>query len=102
MTVERHLVLVHTPGFQDVQDFDNIARKVQELAPDIEVFIASNDIPSSVTRRRAGRLPTLVFSPGKLLEFRPERGKIYAGSPIPKLEQIARFRASGLWSAPLK
>ncbi len=96
MAVERHLVLVHTPGFQDVRDFDAIARKVHELAPDIEVFIASNDIPSSVTRRRAGRLPTLVFSPGNLLSFRPVRGKIYAGTAIPKLEQIARIRAAGL------
>jgi len=96
MTVERHLVLVHTPGFQDVRDLDCIAREVHEQAPDIETFIAANDIPSSVTRRRAARRPTLVFSPGNLLEFRPERGKVYAGSPIPKLEQIARFRAAGL------
>jgi hypothetical protein len=96
MTVERHLVLVHTPGFQDVRDFEAIARKVHELAPDIEVFIASNEIPSSVTRRRAGRRPTLVFSPGELLDFRPVRGKIYAGTAIPKLEQLARFKAAGI------
>jgi hypothetical protein len=96
MSVERHLILVHTRGYQDVRDFQDIARKVQEQAPDIAVFIASNDIPSSVTRRHAGKRPTLVFSPGNLIEFRPLRGKIYAGSPIPKLEQIARFRAAGL------
>ena len=96
MPVERHLILVHTPGYQDVADFDDIAQKVRAQAPDIEVFIASNTIPSSVTRRRASKLPTLIFSPGNLLEFRPVRGKIYAGSPIPKLEQIARFTAAGL------
>jgi hypothetical protein len=96
MTIERNLVLVHTPGYQDVADFQVIAGKVQELAPDIEVYIASNDISSSVTRRLASRRPTLVFSPGKLLSFRPARGKVYAGSPIPKLEQIARFQAAGL------
>jgi hypothetical protein len=96
MTVERHLVLVHTAGYQDIRDFQEIARKAQELAPDIEVFVASNDIPSSVTRRHASKRPTLVFSPGNLIEFRPLRGKVYAGSPIPKLEQIARFRAAGL------
>ena len=45
MTVERHLVLVHTPGFQDVRDFEDIAQRVRELAPDIEVFIAYNEIP---------------------------------------------------------
>src|SRR3954463_6342792 len=96
MAVERHLVLVHTPDFQDVRDFHEIACKVQELAPDIEVFIASNEIPSSVTRRRAAKKPTLVFSPGTLIDFRPVRGKVYAGTAIPKLEQLARFRAAGV------
>lgn len=94
--IERNLILVHTPDLQDVHDFQEIARKVQELASDIEVFIASNAIPSSVTRRRAAARPTLVFSPCRLFEFRPARGKVYAGRPIPKLEQIARFRAAGL------
>jgi hypothetical protein len=60
------------------------------------VFIAENDLPCSVTRRRASRRPTLLFSPGNLIYFHPVRGKIYAGSPIPKLEQVARFRAAGL------
>ena len=96
MTAERNLVLVHTPGYQAVEDFQSIGRAVQELAPDIEVFIASNSISSSVTRRQAGRRPSLIFSPGKLLSFRPMRGKVYAGSPIPKLEQIERFHAARL------
>jgi hypothetical protein len=96
MTAERNLILIHTPGYQDVHDFQQIARNVQEMAPDIEVFIANNNIVSSVTRRQAGRRPALIFSPGHLIEFRPVRGKIYAGVPIPKLEQIARFKAAGL------
>jgi hypothetical protein len=96
MTAERNLILVHTPGYQAVEDFQNIGRTVEELAPDIEVFVASNNISSSVTRRQAARRPSLIFSPGRLLSFRPARGKIYAGSPIPKLEQIERFRAAGL------
>ena len=73
------LVVIHTPGLQDVQDFQDIARHVRELVADIEVFVASNDIPSSVTRRRAGRRPSLIFSPCQLFEFRPMRGKVYAG-----------------------
>ena len=44
MTIERNLVLVHTPGYQDVGDLQVIARTVEELAPDIEAFIASNTI----------------------------------------------------------
>jgi hypothetical protein len=96
MTIERNLILVHSPGYQDVEDFNEIARAVQEMASDIEVFVASNGIPSSTTRRRASKRPTLVFSPGNLLNFHPLRGKVYAGRPIPKLEQIARFKAAGV------
>jgi hypothetical protein len=96
MTAERNLILVHQPGRQDRADFEAIAKKVQELADDIEAFVASNEIPSSVTRKKAARRPTLVFSPGNLIAFRPLRGKIYAGAPIPKLEQMARFTAAGL------
>jgi len=96
MTVERHLILVHTDGYQDVQDFQEIAQKVRALAPDIEVFIASNDIKASVTRRHAGKRPSFIFSPGHLIEFQPLRGKLYAGFPIPKLEQIKRFEAAGV------
>jgi hypothetical protein len=96
MTIERNLILVHTPGYQDVKDFQVIAQKVQELASEIEVFIAYNNIASSVTRRRASNRPTLIFSPGNFLSFRPVRGKVYAGSPIPKLEELARLRAAGL------
>lgn len=96
MSIERNLILVHSPGYQDVEDFQAIARAVEEMAPDIEVFVASNGIPSSATRRRASKRPTLIFSPGNLLSFHPLRGKIYAGCPIPKLEQIVRFKAAGL------
>jgi hypothetical protein len=96
MTISRHLILVHTPGDQDVADFQDIGRRVAALAPEIEVFIARNDLPNSVTRRRAGTRPTLIFSPGRLLEFRPVRGKLYVGSPIPKLEQVTRFKAAGV------
>jgi hypothetical protein len=96
MTAERNLVLVHQPGCQDRADFEAIARTVQELAGDIEPFVASNEIPSSVTRKKAAQRPALIFSPGILDAFRPLRGKIYAGAPIPKLEQMARFAAAGL------
>jgi hypothetical protein len=96
MTVERNLVLVHQPGCQDRADFETIAGNVGRMAADIEALVASNEIASSVTRRKAAQRPALVFSPGNLIAFRPLRGKIYAGQPIPKLEQMARFIAAGL------
>jgi hypothetical protein len=96
MTFERNLILVHQPGCQDRGDFETIASKIAELSSDIEVFIASNEIPSSVTRKRARHQPTLIFSPGNLIAFRPVRGRIYAGNPIPKLEQMSRLKAAGV------
>ena len=84
MTAEpsRNLVLVHSAGWQDVADFHAIKLRVEKTAPDIEVFVASNDIRSSLTRKRAAERPTLVFSPIRLLAFRPARGKVYAGRRI--------------------
>ena len=92
----RNLVLVHSQGWQDVGDFHKIKSIVDETAPDIETLIASNDIRSSLTRKRAAARPTLVFSPIRLLEFKPDRGKIYQGRSMSKLEEMRRLTAAGL------
>lgn len=96
MTIERNLILVHQPYRQDVQDFYDIAGLVEEIAPDIKVYVAYNSSGNILTRKQASRLPTLVFSPGPLEEFRPGRGKIYAGRYMPKGEQMRRFAQAGL------
>lgn len=96
MSPTRCLVLVHTEGWQALSDFEDIARLVRELAPDIEVLIASNLSRSSVVRKWAAKLPTLVFSPLKLMSFDPARGRIYEGRPMSKLDEMARLRAAGL------
>jgi hypothetical protein len=92
----RNLVLVHSIGWQDVADFEAIRAYIEEMAPDIEVFIASNSVRSSMMRKNAARRPTLVFSPLRLLEFRPDRGKIYQGQAMSKLIEMARLVAAGL------
>lgn len=94
--IERHLVLVHSAGWQDVQDFHALKRRIEALAPDIAVFVASNDIASSTTRRQASRRPTLVFSPVRLLQFKPDRGKVYAGQPMSKLAEMRALQAAGI------
>ena len=93
---ERNLVFVHQPGAQARSDFEDIGAIVQKKAPDIEVFIASNEVASSVTRRRAARRPSLIFTPLYLRYFKPDRGKVYAGRPMTKEQQMERFRAAGL------
>ena len=40
---EKNLVLVHSNRWQDRADFELIKNHVESLAPDIAVFIASND-----------------------------------------------------------
>jgi hypothetical protein len=91
-----HLVLVHSLGWQDVADFYAIKSEVEKIAPDIKVFVASNDIASSATRRAAARLPTLVFSPIQLLRFKPDRGRIYAGTPMSKLDEMRSLAKGGI------
>src|SRR5215468_10227305 len=92
----RNLVLVHEPDIQDFADLEAIAAEVRAMAPDIEAFIASNVISSSVTRKLAARRPTLVYSPTELRRFHPVRGKIYAGALIPKDVQLTRLARSGV------
>src|ERR1700726_4963108 len=88
---ERNLVLVHSNRWQDRADFETIKGHVEALAPDIAGFIASNDIPSSITRKRAASRPTLIFSPIRLLSFKPARGKLYAGTPMSKIDEMRRL-----------
>ncbi len=91
MTIERNLILVHQPERQNIQDFYDIAALVGEMAQDIRVYVVYNTARNSLSRKKAAGLPTLVFSPGELDDFKPARGKIYAGQYIPKSEQIRRF-----------
>lgn len=93
---ERNLVLVHTPTLQARSDFESIKAKLAERAPDIEVFIADNRARNSVTRKQAARRPSLIFSPVALRDFRPLRGKIYAGRAMTKMEEYRRLADAGL------
>ncbi len=93
---ERNLVLVHTKGFQSLEDFVSIRDFVTKAYPDVEVFIANNNSRCSVTRRLAARRPTLVFSPIGLATFRPDRGKIYEGRAMSKIRQVERLASVGL------
>jgi hypothetical protein len=96
VTAERNLVLVHTPRLQARSDFEAIQLKLAETAPDIEVFIVNNNAPNSVSRRQAARRPAVIFSPVPLREFKPLRGRIYAGRGFRKMEEVRRMAAAGL------
>ncbi len=94
-TPQRNLVLVHTPTLQARSDFETIKAKLAERAPDIEVFVADNQARNSVTRKQAARRPSLIFSPIALRDFRPLRGKVYAGRALTKMEEYRRLTEAG-------
>lgn len=96
MTIELHLVLVHQRVAQDFNDFIRIADVVRALAPEIDVFIAENDQPSSLVRKKASIKPSLVFSPGPLGRFRPSRGRVYQGRVMSKLDELNMLVAGGV------
>lgn len=89
-------MIVHQPGWQAVSDWYEIAQMVRRIDPTTGVMIVGADRPNLELRKKAAALPSLVFSPGPLGEFAPERGKVYHGRPIHKFEQLLRLSAAGV------
>lgn len=102
MAAAHSLVLVHTPGWQDVGDFEAIKAHVETMAPDIAVFIVNNGSRAPITRKKAAARPSLVFSPLRLLSFRPARGRIYAGRAMSKLDEMRALAEAGLPVPPFE
>ena len=92
----RNLLIVHTPIGQELSDWLSVKQRIDEKAPDIEVRIATNGAPNSVTRRWQGSRPSLVFSPHTLIAYRPNGGRVYAGQQFSKLEEIELLSRQGL------
>lgn len=90
------LILVHQQIAQAYGDWEKIGGYVAELAPEISVFIANNQSRCALTKKRAARAPTLVFSPFSLDVFYPDRGKIYQGRAIDKIAQMNALRNVGV------
>jgi len=94
--LQRHLVIVHQPGWQAASDWHEIARMVRRIDPTTGVMVVSFDRPGLEIRKLAATLPSLVFSPGPLGKFVPERGKVYHGRLIHKFEQLYRLDQAGV------
>jgi len=95
-TARLSLVLAYQPGWQSLADLAEIRRHIADIERSIAVFVLPGTLPNSVSRRQAGRRPTLVVSPGPLTGFRPQRGTVYQGKPIAKIEQLKRLTAAGV------
>ena len=92
----RNLLIVHTPPYQGLSDWLEVKQRIEARAPDIEVRIATNGSPNSVTARWQIQRPSLVFSVCPLFHFKPKGGTVYDGHPMTKLEQIERLASKGL------
>lgn len=88
-----NLVLVNHPQGQDRRDFEEIAIKIEVIAPGIKCTIVPHDMsledadmPPDIWAR-----PTLTVAFQWPEKFRPQRGVFYAGRPINKHEQMRKF-----------
>lgn len=94
--LRRHLVIVHQPGWQSINDWREIGGRARRIDPSIGVIVVSAFHENAALADRAAALPTLVFSAGPLGKFRPRRGKVYHGGPMPKFEQLRRLMVGGV------
>jgi hypothetical protein len=101
VALQRHLVIVHQPGWQALSDWYEIAQMVRRIDPTTGVVIVRADRPTPPElQKQAAALPSLVFSAGPLGRFTPERGKVYHGRPIHKFEQLFRLHQAGVRVPP--
>ena len=92
----RHLILAYRPGWQSLEDLNKIAFHVSDIDPTIRTFILPTTARNFLTRNEAATRPTFVLSPGRMPSFRPARGKVYAGRPMAKIEEVRRLQAAGV------
>lgn len=95
--VKFNLVLVHTPGRQDIGDFLTIRNIMTGRAPDIAVAVlsAGAGVPPGFWERSADR-PTLVFSPMPVELPGLRRGTVMAPrAGASKMGEHALLRAHG-------
>ena len=96
VAIDRHLIIVHRRGWQALEDWHAIARRVRRADPGIGVFIVSHDEPRDPLLAQAAQKPSLVVSPGPLESFPIRRGRVYQGRQLGKAQQLRRLAAAGL------
>lgn len=100
-----NLVFVHQPNKLSHVDFEVIAGKIAEIAPEIRIFgVDRRDTPDVISKEDWQR-PTLTLSFGSVGRFVPPRGPIFENRAVSKLEQFRRFLAHGVetpHSAPFR
>jgi len=91
-----NLVLVHWPERQSLEDFTEIARRIEARAGDIGVLIAENKKENPEIVKKASLEPTLVVSMMEIRRFHMDNATILQGNDLPKSVQYERYRAAGI------
>jgi hypothetical protein len=94
---ERLLVLVMNPARAEFDDFLEISREIQRLAPSIAIHILTSlDKPEAVPAHK-WKWPALTIGIGTGLgNFIPARGGIMQAQTVKKLDQFERFKSLGI------
>lgn len=92
-----NLVVLHTPGRQQISDFITVRNMMLGAAPDIDMHILSEGaaMPEDLWRRLADR-PTLVFAPVHVSLDSVKRGCKLVGTRLSKLKEAELLTAAGI------
>lgn len=94
--IDRHLMLVHAPGWQAHRDWREIAVRVRAFDPGIGVFIVeARGVPAELAAR-AAQLPTLAVSPAPVRTLGITRGRVLCGRVVAKMEQLRILAEAGV------
>lgn len=95
MEPTRNLLIIHSPGHEELSDWTTVAERIRQDAPDIDVRLgcaAERDI--ELANWQISR-PSLFFSAATLFKFWPLGGKTYYGRRMLKKDQIDLLAAAG-------
>ncbi|MEP7172933.1 MAG: hypothetical protein ABI705_05520 [Aestuariivirga sp.] len=85
------------PNKAGFDDFYEIAKEVQRLAPNIAISIVTPHDRAAAVQESRWKWPTLTVGIGtKLGKFTPPRGSVMQGRAVKKIEQFARFTSLGI------
>jgi hypothetical protein len=90
-----NLIMVYTENTVDVEDFKKIAQRIKTLASNITVHIILDNALDAHQLEELAQHRTLVFSPLQLKNFSVNRGRVFAGRPMQKSEQLLRLQLAG-------
>ena len=92
----RNLILVHQPGRQDAQDFQEIAQYIRQLKKDVKPVIVSARFTADAIPAAMWANPTLTVCFGPLGQFVPKRGPVFRNQRLDKAEELRAMDRYGI------